>query len=282
MDKVLLSVALVTRNRPHSLERTLQSLSLQNPQPYEVIISDDSSSEEMIMHNQNIVRKYAYKHIIGPQKGLYINRNSVARYCTGTHVRTMDDDHEFPDNHIQICVDAIKSDPEVIWTIGEYYPWDENRPIPVTHRLPGQLHARGFGYLPKDMDNYYGLACGASIYPHSVIEKKIFNIERCKFGIVYLEYGARLYKMGYRIKPLNTTYVLHHVEKNDVQIASSKVVFSARVMSMLLFSFKHFPSLKNKIFTLSQIVREVLLRKYSIKLVIEAYRNYKAEKHHIS
>ena len=39
---VLLSVALVTRNRPIPLERGLASLRAQGEQPFEVIISDDS------------------------------------------------------------------------------------------------------------------------------------------------------------------------------------------------------------------------------------------------
>lgn len=279
MDQILLSVAIVTRNRPDSLERTLRSLFGQTPQPYEVIVSDDSSSDDMIQVTEKIVRAYGYKYVKGPGKGLYVNRNFVAKHCTGTHIRTMDDDHEFPEYHMQICIDAIRTNPEVIWTIGEYNPWDKDKTVPLVDRLPGQLDARGFAYLPKDMDNYFGISCGASIYPSSVIQKGIMNIESYKFGILYLEYGARLYKKGYKIKPLSTTYVLHHGEKNDTVIASSKVVLSARLLCMLLFSFKYFPSFKNKFLTVNQIARELLQRKYSIKLVEEAYHNYEKEAH---
>lgn len=279
MDQILLSVAVVTRNRPDSLERTLRSLSGQTPQPYEVIVSDDSSSDDMIEATKRIVHAYGYKYLKGPGKGLYVNRNFVAKHCTGTHIRTMDDDHEFPEYHIQRCIDAIRIDPEVILTIGEYNPWDTDRTVPVVDRLPGQLDARGFAYMPKDTDSYFGISCGASIYPRSVIEKGIMNIESYKFGILYLEYGARLYKKGYKIKPLNTTYVVHHGEKNDTVIASSKIVLSARLLCMMLFSFKHFPSLKNKFLTVNQIARELLQRKYSFKLVEEAYHNYEKEAH---
>ena len=41
----LLSVALVTRNRPGSLQRALASLRSQNIQPFEAIVSDDPDEE---------------------------------------------------------------------------------------------------------------------------------------------------------------------------------------------------------------------------------------------
>lgn len=281
MSEILLSVAVVTRNRPDSLERTLKSLSLQNPQPYEVIVSDDSNSDEAIELNKEVARKFRYKYISGLKEGLYTNRNFVAQLCTGTHIRTMDDDHEFPDEHLKICLEAIKREPEIIWTIGEYNPWDKERSVPVKERTPGQLNPRGFAYIPKDMNTYYGIACGASIYPRSVIEKRILSIDAYKFGLLYLEYGARLYKLGYKIKHLDATYVLHHVEKNDVTIASSKTIISARLVCMFLFSFKYFPSIKNKLLTIYQVVNEMLSKSYNFKLVLDAFRIYERESKNI-
>lgn len=281
MGAILLSIAIVTRNRPDSLERTLKSLSLQRPLPYEVIISDDSNSEEMIRQNKEVVGKYGYKHIVGLMKGLYVNRNFVAKQCTGTHIRTMDDDHEFPERHMQACMDAITSNPEIIWTIGEYHPWDKQRPIPVMERIPGQLDPRGFAYAPKDMNNYYGISCGASIYPRSVITRKIMNLETYNFGMLFLEYGVRLHKNGFKIRHLNTTYVLHHAEQNDATMVSSQIIMSAKLFCMFMFSFKHYPTIKNKLLTINQILREVLSKNCSFKLVGDAYRNYERESHRI-
>src|SRR3954451_9899484 len=113
-----LSVALVTRNRPDSLARTLESLSRQNVQPYEVILSDDSDVESMISANAELAQKYSCKYLKGPGRGLYANRNFVAKSCIGTHIRTMDDDHEFPENHLTECLKAIEKEPNTIWTIG--------------------------------------------------------------------------------------------------------------------------------------------------------------------
>jgi GT2 family glycosyltransferase len=50
--EISLSVALVTCNRPDSLERTLKSLRAQSVRPREVVISDDSDGE----HVQDVQR----------------------------------------------------------------------------------------------------------------------------------------------------------------------------------------------------------------------------------
>ena len=42
--------------------------------------------------------------------------------CLGTHVRSVDDDHEFPPGHTAACYAAVRADPEAIWTIGEIVP----------------------------------------------------------------------------------------------------------------------------------------------------------------
>src|SRR5829696_6359592 len=96
------SIALVTRNRPDSLERTLQSLRAQSTQPHEVVVSDDSD-ERHAVETRRVVEAHEATYLTGPRRGLYANRNAVASACSGTHVRTMDDDHEFPEGHFTAC-----------------------------------------------------------------------------------------------------------------------------------------------------------------------------------
>src|SRR5256884_5562045 len=106
-----ISVALVTRNRPESLERTLRSLRAQDVQPFEVVLSDDSDVEQA-RRCRELAARYKCRYVSGPQRGLYANRNFSALVCRGTHVRTMDDDHEFPDGHIRACIRAVESRPD--------------------------------------------------------------------------------------------------------------------------------------------------------------------------
>ena len=269
--KLALSVAIVTRNRPESLQMTLDSLAKQLPRPFEILISDDSNTEAMVASNQQLAQQYGCRYLSGPQRGLYANRNFVARHMAGTHLRTMDDDHEFPENHLQVCMEAIAADDSAVWTIGEYFPSDAERPLPSP--VPGQLHPRGFSYPPPDMAQYYGISCGASIYPRAVVDDGILNLESYKFGILYLEYGARLLNSGYRIKCLDRTYVIHHMVESSV--TSREIIDSARVFSMLMLSFLHRKTLGNQLLTSAQILSEIFRGRYSPQLVLNAYREYK-------
>jgi len=59
---------------------------------------------------KEVTLEYGGRYIKGPSRGLYANRNSVARACSGTHIRTMDDDHEFTSDHFKIVSDGIEKD----------------------------------------------------------------------------------------------------------------------------------------------------------------------------
>lgn len=273
MNSITLSIALVTRNRPESLQIVLESISKQNVQLHEIVISDDSNDDESIRQNKVLADKYRCKYNSGPQRGLYCNRNFVAKLCTGSHIRTMDDDHEFPENHFIKCLEAINEEPEVIWTIGEYLQKHINRPLPSP--IAGQLHPRGFSYLPNDMNEYYGISCGGTIYPREVIESENLNSEFYYFGIIYLEYGARLKKLGYTIKSLRSTYLIHNDQQTTATILTKQIINEAKIFAILCFSFSHQPTLKNKFLTVAQITLDFVTNKMSIKTFLSAVSNYK-------
>jgi glycosyltransferase involved in cell wall biosynthesis len=269
--EILLSILIVTRNRPDSLERTLLSLTSQDYKPFEVIISDDSDIEELIESNKRLAHKYGVGYITGPRNGLYANRNHVAKKSRGTHFRTMDDDHEFPAMHFQECIKAIIESPDAILTIGEYFPSDYSRPLPAP--VPGQLHPRGFSYKPQEMSMYYGISCGATIYPKEVVDRNILNSELYKFGILYLEYGARLSKLGYSIKHIQNTYVIHHYDEGKRSESSMKIINGARIFSMLMLSFEHKPTLINKFLTITELFKGWLKKEHTISMIRKASKN---------
>ncbi|MEJ7831131.1 MAG: hypothetical protein WKF91_23190, partial [Segetibacter sp.] len=184
-------------------------------------------------------------------------------------------DHEFPENHVRDCISAIQEEPDTIWTIGEFLSTDSSRTLPAP--IPGQLHPRGYSYPPEDVNNYYGIACGATIYPRTVVDNRLFNLESYRFGKLYLEYGVRLYKKGYKIKPLNTTYIIHHKDENTDSWESDEAIKGAEILSMLMFSFQHMKSIKNYTLTALEIVKGILTGRYSKNLLLNAYRQYKKE-----
>jgi glycosyltransferase involved in cell wall biosynthesis len=242
---IQLSIALVTRNRPDSLERTLRSLRSQDAQPSEVIVSDDSDDQyqDAVL---SLTKQYDCVYQRGPRQGLYTNRNAAARACSGTHFRTMDDDHEFPRGHVAKCLEAVAVDPLSIWIVGEIHASETGRDNAKVC-CPGELHVRGFSKPPKNPQNCRAISCGATIYPRSVVDREILNAEYFRFGVVYLEYGCRLSRLGYRIRHLADTYVIHHSDLIDNSYRVDQTALAARMFSMTCLAFMYEPNLRNKL-----------------------------------
>jgi glycosyltransferase involved in cell wall biosynthesis len=252
-----MSIALVTRNRPESLERTLRSLRAQNVQPWEVVVSDDSDEEHRVAV-EHLATLYGCRYVRGPQRGLYANRNHVALACRGTHVRTMDDDHEFPPEHFACCLAVVEQDPQSIWIIGEY-SWGEERPG-VQPDCPGQLHPRGYSTLPPDSDNCWAISDGGSIYPRSLFDSGVRYAEDFKFGAAYLEFGSRLHWLGYRIRFLQGTYLIHHFVAAARSFANEEMEQASRFFAGFCHSFLYQPTARNKTLTCLEVCKQLALR----------------------
>ncbi len=267
-----LSIVIVSKNRYDQLEKTVAGIRLQHLQPLEIIIIDDSDNPESINANQSLAQKYNCIYLPSSGKGLFVNRNLGALYSKGTHIRSMDDDHELPEHHLEICMQAIKAEPETIWTIGEYTTSQKIHDAP--HPIPGQLHPRGFAFQKYRQNEYYGIADGTSIYPRSVVNRKILNCEYYSFGLTYLEYGARLKYENYTLRPLTDTYVIHH---SIVKSASTipDIMQESRIFAMLCLSFKYQQTLYNKAATTFQLLLDILRGRTRLLFIKNAYKNYK-------
>ncbi len=255
-DKIRMSIALVTRNRPESLERCLKSLRSQSIQPFEVVISDDSDPD-LAGQTESVASRWDCLYIKGPRRGLYANRNYSALACKGTHIRTMDDDHEFPNQHIENCLLAIQSDPQSVWIIGEYLHGKTIGKSP--HFCPGQLHPRGFSYLPENTQNCWAIADGASIYPQEIFERGLRFVEAWKFGSAYLEWGSRLYYLGYRIRHLESTYIIHHYDPQNRSFSNKIWEQSSMFFAMRCHSFIYQSNFKNKLLFYFEICKQLII-----------------------
>jgi glycosyltransferase involved in cell wall biosynthesis len=204
---VRLSIALITRNRPDSLERGLGSLRLQSLQPFEVIVSDDSDKEHSA-RVRKLTAGFGGIYCSGPRRGLYANRNFAAQRCNGSHIRTMDDDHILPLDHLLRCIDAVKSDAGSIWTTGEL-SYFNGAAFNVAHTA-NQLGPAGVGQQIDDPDNNWGIADGSTIYPREVFDRGFRMVEDFGFGSSYLEFGAYLYKNGWKSRCIPMTAVDHY------------------------------------------------------------------------
>jgi len=246
-----MDIALVTRHRPESLERTLVSLREQSEQPARLLISDDSTEAGAIEANRALAARYGGEYFTGPRAGLYANRNSLAKLCTATHMRTCDDDHEFAPGHIAACHAAIRTDPESVWVIGEHHPWTED--LSASPTSPGQLDASGYSAPPADPDRSWVIADGCTIYPMSIFRQGVAYADCFKFGASYLEFGARLHWLGYRIRHLPETWVLHHLDYNARSFSDPAIEVASRTFAMLCFSMLYQPSLPNRLRSARQL-----------------------------
>jgi glycosyltransferase involved in cell wall biosynthesis len=273
IHEISLSVALVTRNRPASLERTLRSLQPQRAPLLEIIISDDSDLENA-SEVERLAQNYDCQYIRGPRRGLYANRNRVARACRGTHIRTMDDDHEFPEEHVEKCIQAVQHDSSSIWIIGEHYPDEADRSVPPF--CPPQLVPRGFSVEPSNSQDCWAIADGATIYPRSIFDRGIYYVEAIKFGASYLEFGSRLHWLGYRIRQLLTTYVMHHFDPSARSFMDPEVEMASRFFAMLCHSWIYQPRISNKALSIFEMVQALFrhghLAQHALQQAVEQYR----------
>ena len=206
---ISISVALVTCNRPESLRRCLASLRAQDAQPFETVVSDDSD-EGFAPAVRELAEQYHCRYMRGPRRGLYANRNAAALACTGTQIRTMDDDHTFPPGHFAQCLDAVHSDPRAIWTTGEARLVSTK--ILDRFNTALQLHASGVAHSVENPDDNWAIADGSTIYPAEIFHRGFRMVDEFQLGSGYLEFGALLYRHGWKSRCVNGAVIEHHID----------------------------------------------------------------------
>ena len=250
-----LTIALVTRNRASSLERTLASLWRQDSRQVEILISDDSEGDEA-SRTREVAIAYGCRYMPGPRRGLYANRNASALAARTTHVRTMDDDHELPPGHLDACLAAIDLDPDAVWTLSELRPGDpqgDGRDTP-----PGQLNARGFSGPPASNAPMWAIADGATIYPRSIFTEGHLIVDDFPFGAAYLEFGSRLHRAGFRIRHLAGTYVIHHYDPATRSFLDLRIDLASRFFAMLSHALVLQPTAGNRALMTAEIGKQLV------------------------
>ena len=211
-DPIQLSIALITRNRPDSLARALASIRAQRLQPYEVLVSDNSDPD-YAGAIADLAQRWDCRYLLAPVKGMYPNRNFAATQCTGTHIHTMDDDHVWPTGHLEKCLAALERDRHSIWTTGER-GFIEGEFFAHVERA-NQLSPSGVGIGITHPDDNWGIADGSTIYPRTVFDRGFRLIESFGgYGATYLEFGAYLYRQGFKSRSIPGAYVEHYADRS--------------------------------------------------------------------
>jgi glycosyltransferase involved in cell wall biosynthesis len=228
-----LSIALLTRNRPASLERCVASVRSQSVQPDEIVISDDSEGSDRAAV-QAIAQRWDCRYIPGPQRGLYANRNHTALACTSTHIRTMDDDHCLPPGHLEQCWQAIHRDPAAIWTTGERGYVDGE--FYCHSDRANQLCPSGVGMRITNPDDNWGIADGSTIYPRTVFDRGLRMVDDFNsYGESFLEFGAYLYRHGFKSRCIPAAYVEHYADRLTIT-RRSRGIYISRLYASIAFN----------------------------------------------
>lgn len=264
-----ITILIPSRNRPISLLRCIKSLKRQESYIYEIIVSNDSENKYNNIY-LSISKKYNFRLLQGPRKGLYANHNFLYNKCKTTHLRIVDDDHTFPENHFMHCINAIRKDPYCVWSIGEKYP--NNNEI----YFPREVNARGFSSVSKNLNENIALASGSSIYPKYIFEeKKIFEIEDYKFGMIWMEFALRLEKNGIKIRTLTQTYVNHFYNKDNRSFNSERIDLETKFFIILAYNLIYKKKLSNILLGFYEIIKEIVFfRPKKMSYLISSIRNF--------
>lgn len=235
------------------------------------MISDDSDVANSA-DVERLAKAFDCRYVAGPRRGLYANRNTAALACRGSHIRTIDDDHTFPPGHFGACTEAITSNPDAVWIIGECLPGMET--TGAQYYCPGQLHPRGYSITPPPGGRMWAIADGATVYPRRVFDEGNRFYDGFVFGASYLEWGSRLHWLGYDIRHLSTTYVIHNAESRSYDDKSTDA--ASRLFACLCHSRLYQPTARNKLLTLVEIgVVSARLRRAGVRAAVLAFREHR-------
>lgn len=225
-----LSVALVTRNRPGSLERCLSSWRALRSGPDEIVVSDDSDDAHLPACAE-VAARHGARHQRGPRRGLYANRNAASLACTGSHIISADDDHTHPTDYVAAIRALVAQDPERVWIFSERNPGDWAGAL----TCPPELHRSGHGAFPADPSDCAAISDGASVYPRGVFDAGLRYDDAYRFGALWYLWGRRLRRAGRRISFSDTTFVFHHNETDGRLSSPAAVADQLEVMQYALF-----------------------------------------------
>ncbi|MGA9379839.1 MAG: glycosyltransferase, partial [Phormidium sp.] len=277
--EISLSVALVTRNRPESLERCLKSWRNQTVSPFEIVVSDDSDDVHA-PQIERLAKQFDCIYTKGPRRGLYANRNHASLTCRGTHILSGDDDHTHPIDYVEKVLEVVETDPARVWIFTEK---KHNQPE-SSLICPTELHPSGGGCIPKDPSNCAAIADGSSVYPRQIFDQGLRYDETYSFGPMWYLWGKHLIKQGWRISFSDATFIWHHDEseqrfhdQNLVNTLLESTTYTQFVNSLWLE-----PSLSKLVISIIYLLKRMLISEtfmwYKVKTrinITSAFRTIK-------
>jgi len=275
--EIRLSVALVTRNRPESLERCLKSWRNQTVSPFEIVVSDDSD-DTYAPQIELLSKQFNCIYTKGPRRGLYANRNHASLTCKGTHILSGDDDHTHPIDYVKKILEVVATDSKRVWIFSEL---NYNDPPGTPLACPTELHRSGCGIAPKDPSNCSAIADGSSVYPRDIFDQGLRYDETYTFGPIWYLWGKTLTKHGWRISFSDATFICHYA-LHENRYYDSKHLYNTLECTMYVLFVHAFwiePSLKNLGWSILYLLRRTVFSDamlgYKVKVRLSVFSVFK-------
>lgn len=121
------SIILTTYNRSAFLKEAIESVLNQTFKNFELIIVDDNSTDD----TPNVVLSYKDERIIYIRRNINsgyqcVPKNDGIKVAKGKYIAYLDDDNKYTEDHIEVLVDALDSNPDldVVYGNRQYFSYD--------------------------------------------------------------------------------------------------------------------------------------------------------------
>ncbi|MCX6151906.1 MAG: glycosyltransferase family 2 protein [Ignavibacteriales bacterium] len=271
----IVSVVIPTRNRCALLERAIQSVLKQSLTNLEIIVVDDSSSDQ----TQEIIEKLKDKRLkyfrLEKQSGGAVARNKGISFALGEYIAFLDDDDEWLPEKLQKQVDSLESNP----LVGICYTG--RRTIRKGLLIFGLSKKFSFKTAPDNnhfrsimKDNFIGITSSVMIRRLILIEEKGFDEQLPCFQDYDLY--IRILK-HWKAKGIDEPLVNYYLEGNTKHVSLTKKNVSLAT-KYLLQKYKDEPyiDLLNKalrIINLKKMIKSVYYAREVLKFNLDSFNN---------
>lgn len=226
--ELFFSIVIPTYNRAHMIKQTLDSISLQTYQNYEIIVVDDGSTdntEEVVLAINN--PKIIYHKKKNEERA--VARNTGFELANGDYVTLLDSDDFLYPNHLQEAANYINSHDDVCLLRFDFDIVDSNNNVLEVSAMPKNIN------LKMINGNYMG--CSGMILKKEIAVRYPFNGDRDLSGSEDYELWLRLAARFTIHTPNIITCSLHSHEERSVIYNIKKEPLILRKDLLLQYAF---------------------------------------------
>jgi len=238
IQNINFSIIIATFNRAGSLKKTVISVLEQDYQNFEIIISDDASTDG----SKEIAEGFKDPRIIyirnEKNSGLSVTRNSALKKSNGDYLIVIDDDATLKKDFLGSLSRMITDNNASVFCPQILDPVDNKPFIEFTSKTRGKY----LGYL--DFNCFRG---GSHIFSRKVFEAVGYYDERFGIGSKYpaaeeSDYYFRIRKMGEKVLYCPELIAYHARENNssDVKVYNYSYGIAAMLVKNLISDPAHF------------------------------------------